>query len=235
MRHEPVAIVPDPICDTIYSRYFRGERRGYGYKNLASAVDAAIDHVRSAGGPSYSYIYFPEFDSACHHHGTEGEVPAKVLGRIEQQLQRLCDELAGRARVMMIADHGLLDVSPEDHLMLVHDDPLLEQLVVPPTGEPRMPVFHVRPNRHRAFEEKFRGRFGEAFELLPTPAAVEMRLLGEGPLSDLARRRFGDYIGIALAPTTLHYFPAGTPSKAGYIGYHAGLSSQEMRVPLIVI
>src|ERR1051326_2084293 len=61
-----------------------------------------------------------------------------------------------------------------------------------------------------------------------------MKLLGPEPLSPLAKRRFGDYIGIAIKPVTLKYKAPQHMARPDHLGYHAGLSPAEMRIPLIV-
>ena len=64
--------------------------------------------------------------------------------------------------------------------------------------------------------------------------AEKLHLFGPGPLSPVARRRFGDLVGVAYRPATISYHPPGKPVGNLYVAVHAGLSPQEMLVPLCV-
>ena len=70
--------------------------------------------------------------------------------------------------------------------------------------------------------------------LVPTEKAEEMELFGPGALSAVAKPRFGDFIAVPFRPATLAYHPPGKPVGELFLGVHAGLSPQEMRVPLCV-
>ena len=72
------------------------------------------------------------------------------------------------------------------------------------------------------------------FVLLNSEQLAETKLLGPTPLSPLAQKRFGDYMAIAIESATLKYEPSKKP-KPDNISYHAGLSPDEMRTPLIVV
>jgi hypothetical protein len=71
------------------------------------------------------------------------------------------------------------------------------------------------------------------FALLSTDQVEQMRLLGPSRLTPLARRRFGDYMGIAPRPTGMGYVPPGF-AQPNHKGIHAGLSPGEMFVPLVM-
>ena len=70
--------------------------------------------------------------------------------------------------------------------------------------------------------------------LVPTGQAEAMDLLGPGAPVGVAKPRFGDFIAIPFRPATLAYHPPGRPVGELFLGVHAGLSPQEMWVPLCV-
>jgi hypothetical protein len=106
---------------------------------------------------------------------------------------------------------------------------MLDCLQAPPSGEPRTPVFHLKQGRKAEFVARFEERFTGQF-LLQTPAQIQ-DLLG-GPLSVQAEERYGDLVGVALTDLVLSYLEPGG-SKPEFIGYHGGLTPEEMIVPLI--
>ncbi|MGD8814152.1 MAG: alkaline phosphatase family protein [Anaerolineales bacterium] len=231
---DAVMIHPMKYVDSVYSRYLRGDTPSRGYETLEQALDLLIDHVQHAPRKSYAFVYLPQLDAASH---ILGPMHPEVLGMVQSldaQLIRLVNQLDGRARLIVSADHGQLHV-PYDHQTELFDgDPLLELLEVPPTGEARFPIFHV-PSRHRKdFEAMFESRFGDRFVLLSLEEAEALALLGPGHMRDIARARFGQYLGIPLENHTLQYLPANIPPHSGPIGRHGAVSSDEMQLPLIV-
>ncbi|HSU68601.1 MAG TPA: hypothetical protein VLJ39_17100, partial [Tepidisphaeraceae bacterium] len=61
-----------------------------------------------------------------------------------------------------------------------------------------------------------------------------MELFGPGPFSPVARPRFGDFIAFPYRPATLAYHGSEKPIGKLFLAVHAGLSPQEMWVPLVV-
>jgi hypothetical protein len=105
---------------------------------------------------------------------------------------------------------------------------------VPPSGEGRFPLFHVRPGEQEAFEAMFGDRFGQQFILLKTQEADDLKLFGPDGLDPLARQRFGDYLAIPTADHALEYYASRQAWEKAPLGRHGGLSQEEMRIPLIV-
>src|SRR5215218_9156914 len=155
MSHEPLTLLPAPIMDTSYARFSRGHTRGLGYTSVAHAVDGIIARVNSANGPTYTHLYLPDIDSVCHHVGVDHPDVVTVVMRIDAELDRLSVALGSRARIVVSADHGLIDVLKSDQAFLTDGDPLLGMLRVPPTGDARMPIFHVKPEQREPFVELF--------------------------------------------------------------------------------
>ncbi len=71
--------------------------------------------------------------------------------------------------------------------------------------------------------------------VLSLDEAEEMRLFGPEPLSDQARRRFGDYIGVTPEPLSVGYHQSEEDFGLRNVGIHGGMSPDEVRIPLIVL
>ena len=82
--------------------------------------------------------------------------------------------------------------------------------------------------------EGFRSRFGDKMVLLKTDEAEELEIFGPEPMSPISRPRFGDFVAIPFKPATLSYHPPNKPLGHLYLAVHAGMSPQEMLVPLCV-
>ena len=220
------------FAGSVFSTYAAGDREQIAYTTVEDGVDRVARRVREADRPSYTHFYVPQLDSLCHRCGVCDSRIHDLLRMIDNEMARLHEQIDGRARLVISADHGHVNVAPGKVLVLEADSSLLDDLLCPPTGDGSVPIFHVKPQRHEHFQENFCERYGEHFALLTRDEVEEMRLLGPEPLSPRARRRFGDYIGIAPVPTTLHYqYSEQHPTLPGI---HSGLRPGEMRIPLIL-
>ena len=234
MKWEALTLVPAYIANTTYNIYSRGGTEGMGYESLTDGISKVIQHVMSADGPTYTHLYLHDIDTLCHHVGVNHDTVLPLVIGIDTELQRLATALAGRARIVVTADHGLIDVPKPDQALLRAGDPMLELLVVPPSGDARMPIFHVREGKRDAFVGMFGDRYADRIVLVEVEEAERMELFGPGPMSPVARRRFGDFIGVPFQAATLSYHPPHKAVTDLYLAVHGGLSPEEMTVPLCV-
>jgi len=230
IRRTQLRVMPKRIDGSVYSRYSSGDAPSFGYGSLRTGVDAVCAFVSEATGPTLTYLYAPFVDTAQHERGVESKSTRRATKLVRSRIEMLAERLQGRARIVLTADHGQIEVAPERQTQLREGDPLLALLRVPPSCEPRAPAFHVRAGQHAAFEAMFRERFGERFALLTIDEADALRLFGPGAMSAETRARLGDYVAIALGADTV-----SLPHETPMIGFHGGLMADEARVPLVLV
>lgn len=233
LTHSPLTVICASLTESVYTTYTSGRTPRRGYERIGEAVDIALERLASATGKTLTYVYLPHVDLAAHDHGTRAEQTRRAVRDVEAALSRLACEVAGKARVIITADHGLADTPRERNLVLEEGNALLTELLCPPTGDPSMLIFHAREGRAEAAKRAVAESIGEHFALITPEEAQEMQLFGPEPLSAVTRARLGDFTGIALHPSTVWYNPAGVnfvPLAAG----HSGLTPSEMIVPLIL-
>lgn len=236
MGRDTLSLLPRTIADSAYSRYAAGggARRGYG--SLRAAVDAVVERVAGADGPTYTYLYFPRVDSAAHEYGTRNQHVATELATLDQQLERLAERLAGqRTRIVLSADHGHLDAPVAKRHLIGGGDELAATFRVAPSYDSRVMCFHLRDGAEQAFREAIERRLGEIVFVLSVAEVEELELLGPRPLSPLTRERLGDFIAIARGADAIGYRPAtGGREIMGNASHHSGLAPEEMRIPLVI-
>jgi hypothetical protein len=223
------------IADTEFARYSRGGTAFSPYDDLPQAFERVLDFVRHASGPTYSHVYVPDVDTLCHHHGLNDARIMPRLLELDEQLEQLSRALPNNAKLVITADHGLIEVSHEAHLPLVGEDAIASLLEAPPSGDGRMPLFHLKQGTELEFARAFDQQFGSDFALLSSKEAELLGLFGPELMSNTARRRFGDFVGIALGPVVLHYASKRSPPPQHfYFAQHAGLTPDELLIPLVV-
>ena len=222
-----------------FNRYLSGRCRTRGYRSLRHAQRRILRRMRAVDGrgsePTVTFWYIPDYDSACHTYGVASSEARTTLQEIRDLLMEMAAAAPEGVRVAATADHGLIDLGEGDRAPLFDGDPLLDCLLSMPSGEGRTPHFHVRPGRDRELVERIGERSGGRMAVLSQGETEELRLFGPEPLSDFARRRFGDYVGIALAPFLLSHYASADSTALRHVGVHGGMCPDEVRVPLVVL
>ncbi|MDO9629584.1 MAG: alkaline phosphatase family protein [Acholeplasmataceae bacterium] len=175
---------------------------------------------------SFSYVYWTEPDMTEHDHGIHSKETSKVLNDLNIELEKLSEELADDVLMVVIADHGLVDVESYD---LLEDQKLLFLLARMPSIEPRATNFFVKPFLQSAFKRHFTKTYGKHFMLLSKKELMDSNLLGTGIKHPLLNDFLGDFIGIAIDK---YMFKLGPQSK--FVAHHAGLTAGEIEVPLVI-
>jgi predicted AlkP superfamily pyrophosphatase or phosphodiesterase len=235
MRHTPMTIMPQEICESVTSRHLRGKTEAVGYSTITEAIDATITAATQTNSKSYTYLYLPHVDTLSHEKGPDHAKVIRLALAIDGELERLAQCLRPGTRLVVTADHGQITVPVEKRNLLPDRDPILKISEFPPTSEARFPIFHVSSYRTEEFVNEFHERFSESFLLITTEEAEDAKLFGPGKIKSHLRPRFGDFVGVAKDNSIIGYLPPGKSAEESHTGRHGGLSPEEMRVPLVVV
>ncbi|MFO7780913.1 MAG: alkaline phosphatase family protein [Spirochaetia bacterium] len=228
------SLLPQYIADSPFARWTRGETPIAPYRSLAHAFRQATRRARATDGPFLLSVYLPHVDSTIHKRGTDHAETHAVIGELDRRLDHLASRVPADVAVVLTADHGLVDLDRTLHEVIEDGHPLLDGLLLPPTGEGTNPVFHVRDGAEQKVREALdRSEAGAAFRLVPTDLLAGAGFFGPDGIDPEVRERFGTHIGVAERPALLEYVPAGRESIR-HRGIHGGLRAGEMRVPLCV-
>ena len=175
---------------------------------------------------SFTYVYWTEPDLSQHEFGIGHEKIKTVIRDLNQKVESLTQGFDDDVLLVIIADHGLIDVTSID---LLKDEKLLSYLKRMPSIEPRATNFYVNENDHVNFKKHFNKQYKGYFKLYSKKALYRSGLLGSGEKHPLIDDFIGDFIAIAH-DSYMFGLSEGKPFKA----HHAGLTDQELRVPLII-
>lgn len=228
------AVLPAPIAHSPYSRYAHagGERLPFAdEESFVAAITAALD---SSPAGSYVYAYVDAFDQVAHVRGVASAQAHEVVRHLDRWFLRLSEELAARDALLLVtADHGFIDVPPPLRFRLEAFEAIAACLQRPLTGGPRTPFASVRRERLGDFAALVERSLGEHFVAVPSADLLAAGWFGPGPPTPRLAARIGTHV---LLPRTGAYcfdlLPGEYPKPL--VGIHGGLSSAELRVPLIL-
>ncbi len=175
----------------------------------------------------YIYTYVEEPDLVMHALGTEHEYVRENVKYINSLVCEICQMLKDTL-VIVIADHGLVDTET----LYLEDYPKLQNMLkIRPSIETRALNFYVKDGYLEEFKKEFENSFSNEFILLSRQEIYDKNLLGTGNKNPNIDDYIGDYMAFAISNKAIEWERGDFKMCAR----HAGLTKEEMEVPLIVI
>ena len=236
---EPVAdyYVPGKFCgyENIVSQIWAAGGEAYystpfAYPNPDDfdAVLERIEDLCKKDGKKYIYAYCNEPDYTMHRKGCFGKDAVEVLRDIEKKMEALAETLEDTL-LIITADHGHIDGK---NACILDYPKLMECLVRLPSIEPRALNLFVKDGFHEQFVSEFNKEFGDKFLLLNKAEVKKQKLFGTGREHPYFDGMLGDYLAVAISDLSIFNTQE---EKEKFVGVHAGLTKEEMEIPLIVV
>lgn len=206
--------------------------RGSAHRG-ADTVEDRLDATRFAsreGKSSMVYVYDSQLDYTGHNQGSESWQWRKELGVADAFASRVRAALPRDAVLVVIADHGMIDVAPENRIDL-DAEPSLTAGVRLIGGESRFRHLYVEDGAAPDVLATYRERLGDDALVLSRDAAVARGWFGA--VEDRVLPRLGDVVVASLGPVAL-VASRRYPQEAGLIGLHGSLTDDEMAIPLLI-
>lgn len=200
-----------------------------------NTFDEVIERIEAAAarpGPQLVMAYWHQPDSRMHAEGPGSDgVRSEVMAceaKLEDLMARLKDTL-----LVVSADHGQVTVEHERYFDDYPD--LLDCLVVPPSLETRAVSFFVKSHRREEFAKRFNAVLGSEFLLLTRETVLDQNLFGIGQPHVKVDDFLGDFLACATGSSIIRFHGRFERPHHVFRGHHAGLRSEEMLVPLILV
>ncbi|MCR5143450.1 MAG: alkaline phosphatase family protein [Ruminococcus sp.] len=173
----------------------------------------------------YIYAYCDQPDYSLHIMGGEDKYIGELLTDFEGQVEALAEQVRD-SLIIVTADHGH---TPIINKTITDYPDICECLVRMPSIEPRAVNLFVKPERMADFPELFNKHFGDDFILFSKQEVLDKKLFGTSENDPRFEEMLGDYLAAAIGNVALNTY------DKKYKSHHAGLTSDEMNVPFIVI
>jgi hypothetical protein len=201
--------------------YIGADRVG---ERIAAVVGA------SAARPSLTYVYDGDLDWTGHRWGVASSQWLQQLSMIDHEAEQLREALPADRRLVVVADHGMVDV-PADARVDVADDADLQAGVALVGGEARFRHLYCRSGAVDDVVAAWRARLGERAEVLTRSAAIARGWFGA--VDPIVLPRLGDVLVACTGDTAV--LASDTFPYEGYlIGMHGSLTPEEMLIPVLV-
>ncbi|MGZ8743257.1 MAG: alkaline phosphatase family protein, partial [Nocardioides sp.] len=151
-----------------------------------AAVQAAADRK-----PALTYLYDGDLDWTGHRYGVASPQWEQQLSMIDAAAEHLRESLPDATRIVVVADHGMVD-SPAESRLDVAEHPELEAGVFLLGGEARFRHLYCRAGAGDDVLAAWRGVLGDRAEVLARDEAIDRGWFG--PVEAAVRPRLGDVV-----------------------------------------
>lgn len=205
--------------------------RGVDYVGADKAGERIVAAVAAtAVRPSLAYLYESDLDWTGHRYGVDSPQWRAELSAVDASVEHLREVLDPAVRLIVLADHGMVD-SPREHRIDVDEDPVLRDGVVLLGGEARFRHLYCAAGAVDDVAVTWRAVLGDRAAVLTREEAIDRGWFGA--VSPSVRPRLGDVVVAAADQTTL-ISSRDFPYEDTLVGFHGSLTPAEMEIPILV-
>ena len=202
-----------------------------GAEDIGERFDAALRVVGKAGA-TLVYLYVPELDMAAHAVGLASDRWITALEDLDAAVTDALKRIRPDTALLVTADHGMLDVSADRHVLIDEWDGF--EAVRHVGGDPRLVHLYLEPEVGRSDRDALAARWSDA-EVSRGRVLTRDQAVAEGwfgAVDDEVLPRIGDLLIEARAD--IAYYDGSAPSAPrSMIGQHGAWTDRERRVPLL--
>ncbi|WP_372443797.1 alkaline phosphatase family protein [Nucisporomicrobium flavum] len=205
--------------------------RGAGFTGATDPYALSTAMLGALSRPGLVYGYYADLDHHGHGSGVDSEPWRAAAVEVGELVTRLAEGLPRGAALLVTADHGQLNIPPENRLDLAAE-PSLSAAITGVSGEPRARYLYVEPGARDDVVAAYREVLGSSAWVLTREEAVELGLYG--PVAPGHLDRIGDVVIVCLGHTVVLAGGWEPPSVGSLVAYHGSVTAAEMLIPLLI-
>lgn len=176
------------------------------------------------------YVYFTQPDTIMHEYGSYSKQALDIIAEIDQELVSYVNNLPEDTLLIISADHGHTNVLP---IELWACETINKRLKRRPSNDSRCISFSVKYEYKKDFMKIFNSLFGYAYQIYPTAELIADEYFGlkTDVINERSKDFLGDFIAIGI---NNYYFNYRAKDDAVFKSHHAGITADEMLVPVVI-
>jgi len=221
------------VADSDFTRYTSSKAKRLSYRNLDDFFSRLKMVVRTKG-MKYVYAYWSKFDESAHKTGVGSKKTLNHFKKLDRGFNKFLKNLNKDTLLIITSDHGFIDGSLNREIHLEDYPKLKECLSLPLCGDGRVAYCYVRPSKSKDFERYVCTRLKKYCWMYKSEELIKKNMFGLFKPNQKLFDRIGDYVLVMKENYVMRDKILGQKKKF-HIGHHAGISKDEMLVPLVVI
>jgi hypothetical protein len=219
-----------------HSGLTRAALRGSDYRGAESLGALAAVTCAALGESERALVtaYHGDLDSTGHQYGVSSPAWVNQLAHVDRLAEHIAGGLPYGTIMYVTADHGMVDIGPDDRIDVDGESTALRDGVALLGGEPRFRHVYTEPGAADSVLASWREILGERAWVLPREEAVKEGWFGPAgtPVSEANLARIGDVVA-ACAGSWAIVATKAEPRESALLGMHGSLTAAEQLVPLL--
>lgn len=198
------------------------------------ALAALTGDALSESERTLVFAYHGDLDATGHIYGVGSAAWYHQLAHVDKLAEQIAASLPYSAVMYVTADHGMVDIGPDDRIDADADGSPLRDGVALLGGEARFRHVYTRPGAADDVLATWRELLGERAWVLPREEAVKEGWFGPAgtAVSEVMTPRIGDVVA-ACAGSWAVTASQAEPLEASLIGMHGSLTAAEQLIPML--
>ncbi|WP_371499650.1 alkaline phosphatase family protein [Kitasatospora sp. NBC_00374] len=201
--------------------------RTTGEERMDEAARWLADHDRAL-----VYTYVSELDGAGHRFGVDSDEWRMMLNTVDRLARRLAEQLPPRSALYITADHGMIDIAPEDRVDFDEDWELSAGVALL-GGEGRARHVYAVPGAANDVFTVWSEVLGDRMWVASRDRAIAEGWFGP-VVDDRVYHRIGDVVAAARDDIAV-IASRKEPGESSMIGLHGSMTPVEQLVPLLEV
>ena len=225
LKRKTIALFPEHIVNSDFSKFVLNKNR-VAYNSVEEAFKKATNEIqKNLDKETFTYLYLPYVDSESHYNGVYSKEVNKVINEIEEQLIKLKNQQIQDLEIIIIADHGQIDVIDNDITM--DFEKYNKYFYALPGIDFGTATYYVKNDKRKEFLEEFEKDYKDRMYIFETDEFIKNNIFGKEKISQYMKSKKGLYFVNTIVDAEKYI---------GKIkGSHSGFSKEELTIPLIVI
>ncbi|MFJ4680261.1 alkaline phosphatase family protein [Kitasatospora sp. NPDC088783] len=178
------------------------------------------------------YTYLSELDAAGHRYGVASDEWRLTLFAVDRLARRLAEQLPPRSALYVTADHGMIDIAPEDRIDFDEDWELSAGVALL-GGEGRARHVYAHPGAAADVHAVWSEVLGEQMWVATREQAVAAGWFGPS-VDERVLPRIGDVVAAARDDIAV-IATRSEPGESQMVGLHGSMTPVEQLVPLLEV
>lgn len=175
----------------------------------------------------YQYVYYTNPDTFMHIYGEDTIEIKELLKSIENDIEEYVNKLPADTLLIITGDHGHINTKP---INLYKNNRIMSLLERKPSNDARCLAFKVSNENKSKFISEFNNFYGDIYDLYESNSILKFF----GNINDKINQRIKDFLADYIAIAKSNYYFNYSNSNHIFKSHHAGMTKEEMEVPIIV-
>ena len=203
-----------------------------GVEGMYARTAAVLNELRE-GTRALVYFYWDELDKVGHSQGWRSTSWVEALEELDSAIKRLVQKLPANTRVLLTADHGMVDVAAEQRFDASAVPGLLEG-VRHTAGEPRAVQLHLETGAEpEEIALRWQEHYGDSVWTVTREALAAGGYFGPDPDTTVLQRA-GDVWVLGKDPVAIYDVSRQGRKPLNMVGQHGSLTEAERLIPALL-